>query len=204
MPLRLRWRASAKRLSRTTASLRMTRKSAFTLAEMLGRCTLTATSSPVSRVARCTCAIEAAASGSWLKGGKEFFGGCTQLLHDDGPHVRIRRTAAPHFAARPAPLTHSSGRFCDLRRDHLSELDIGGAQFLQQQAHLGRRAQAVERSRASGDPDFYLVAEPVDGRRRQCDVQPIAMDGAQASAPCARSPPARRSPTQGCARTTAR
>ena len=45
------------------ASHAMTRKSLRTSAETVGLCTLTTTSSPVSSVAACTCAIDAAARG---------------------------------------------------------------------------------------------------------------------------------------------
>ena len=63
-------------------------------ARLRGRCTLTTTSSPVRSVAACTCAIDAAASGSSSNAAN------TRRAGGRGPP---RRPRAPRRTARPAP-----------------------------------------------------------------------------------------------------
>ena len=68
-------RAEPERRSIVCAARRRICRSDLTLFSIRGRCSLTTTSRPSSRVARCTCASDAAASGFALKVAYSFSGG---------------------------------------------------------------------------------------------------------------------------------
>ena len=106
---------------------------------MPGRRIFTTTSVPSCSCARCTCAIEAAASGSASKRANTASGSpprssrsCgAQLVQRHRRHVAVQACAnsaiqsGPNRSARPARIW--------------PELDEGGAQLLERQAHLHRR-----------------------------------------------------------------
>ncbi len=105
-------RANEERRSATRLTSCITPRSAFVIAWISGRWTLTATSLPSARVARWTWAVEAAANGSWSKVAKISSGGLPSCLamislacsYGNGATSLWRRaSSSAHSGGRDAP-----------------------------------------------------------------------------------------------------
>ena len=113
------------------------RRSSCTRRATDGRCTLTTTDSPVTSVAACTCAIDAAASGSGEKDAKTWSSGRPR---SDSTMARTARNGSAGTWSRSflnSP-TSSSGKEPVTAGDDLTELDVGGAEPLEALAESGR------------------------------------------------------------------
>ena len=152
---------------------------ALKASSMPGRSTLTATSRPSVVTAKCTWAIEAAATGVSSKLVNNAVDRLAELGLDDAPGRRRRGTPAdgPAIApGRPRPVRSKIGA----RRQGLAELDEGRTHLLQ------RRRQALAR------PAGIAAAreQPCPGDQRRRDAQDLQREQRivpRLSAPCAAS-----------------
>ena len=117
------------RPTRYGASHAMTARSLCTRWPTDGRCTFTTTSVPSSRVARCTWAIDAAATGVALEAGEGGGDLAAQLLLDDPLH-HVPRLGRHLVAALLELGDDLLGEDALARREDLPELDVGGAEGL--------------------------------------------------------------------------
>ena len=115
--------ATARRARRARPTNSRIARSSRTLSRMSGRRTLTATVSPVARsTARCTCATDAAATGSGSKLANSASSGRPSSRLDGAAHVVEARTAAPDRGAARARRRAARQEVGARRRD-LPDLD---------------------------------------------------------------------------------
>ena len=109
-----------------------------------GRCTLTTTRRPFGSVARCTCPIDAAASGCSSNSVNSRSIGLAELLADRALDVRERERA--HVVLQAAQLGDDVGRD-DVRprREQLPELDERRAELVEHLAQVPAARGALDR-----------------------------------------------------------
>ena len=134
-----------------------------------GRCTFTATSSPVSRVARCTWAREAEPNGLGVDVREDLLGGSARIRR------RARRSPPWNRAwgrRRRAVWTSSSQKLCGSISERIDRIwpdfDEGGSERLEHEAHLdGCQAVAARRTASAIMDDLAqsldLAAAASDG-----------------------------------------
>ncbi len=135
---------SADQRSTTRATWRISSTSSSIAASMPGRSTLTATSRPSFRTAKCTCAIDALATGSASKLAKIAPSGRPNAFSTIARATSAGNGGTPVLQARE--LVGDVGRQqVAPRRQHLAELDEDRAEPLQAeaQAHAARRVEAA-------------------------------------------------------------
>ncbi len=126
--------------SRTSfAADRMSRRSESICRGALGRCTLTTTSSPFGSVARCTCPIEAAATGRSSKLEKRPLDRQAELLLDDLCDL-VERHRGDVVLELAQLLDDVGGHQVGPRREELAELDERRPELVE---HLAQPAPAV-------------------------------------------------------------
>ena len=145
---------------------RRVERSAASAARTSGRCTLTATSRPSRKVARCTCASEAEAIGRRQTRANSSSGGGAQLLAQHLTHDGVGLRARAVLQARE-PLDVGRGQHVGARRQELPRLQ-------QHAAEIARRA--VERRRGDAIPAPPRDADHAAQRPAVEEVQPLVAE----------------------------
>ena len=150
-------------------------RSAFTIACVSGRCTLTTTSVPSNSVARWTWASEAAPSGSRSKVANRVSGeapSSSRMMASTCSYGE-RRHGTLELVELQAPFLRQLLRAAG---DHLPDLHVRRAQPLEHDPDLGGRGQGTE---LVGVPSQQTVRDPAEARQRrpgQGDVQAVLED----------------------------